>query len=208
MSRTKNALTWERRKEQTQSLILEAATELFLRAGHKAVNINKLVKETGGSKETVYKYFGNKDGLILAIIENELLEATKYLDDLEFEHMELRQGLEYIGISILDTITTERFLSFHFLVKKEALTKPELGQKFYEHLSARSYKMLANYFKIFTDKGELKNIQPKRLANYFWAMMLHNLYLKLEFQAISGISKNQIRRHVKRTVDDFLLMIS
>jgi TetR/AcrR family transcriptional repressor of mexJK operon len=208
VSRTKNSLTRERRKEQTQALILEAATELFLKAGPKAVNINQLVKETGGSKETVYKHFGNKDGLILAIIDNELLAATKYLDDLEFEHMELRPGLEYIGISILETITTERFLSFDFLVKKEALTKPELGQKFYDHLSARSYKMLANYFKIFIDKGELKNIQPQRLAKHFWAMMLHNLYLKLEFQAINGINKNQIRRHVKRTVDDFLLMTS
>ena len=205
-SRTKNALTRERRREQTQAIILEAATEVFLQAGSNYININQLVKETGGSKETVYKYFGNKDGLILAIIDNQLLAATKYLDDLEFEHMELREGLEYVSLKIVEIITDDKFLTFHSLVKNEAMTKPELGQKFYEHISARSYRLLAKYFKTFIAKGELKSVQPQRLAKYFWAMMLHNLYLKLEFRAIDGITSKQIRRHVKQTVKDFLLL--
>ena len=132
------------------------------------------------------------------------MAATKYLDDLEFHHMELHKGLEYVGVRILEIITTNRFLSFHALVKSEAELRPEIGQKFYAHISQRSYKLLAAYFKKHIDAGELKRISPQRLAQHYWAMMLHNLYLQLEFKAMDELNRNQVKRHVKRTVDEFL----
>lgn len=204
MTTLKSKLTRASRKEQTQSIILQAATETFLKVGYDALSINQLVKETGGSKETVYKYFKNKDGLILAIIDNEILKTTIALDDLDFKDMDLRQGLEYIGIKILETIMTERFFALSRLVMNAAVSKPELGQDYYNSISERSYKILAGFLSKHIDNNELKPIQAQRLAQYYWAMMLHDASLKVRFQVIKGMTAGEIRQYVAQIVDDFL----
>lgn len=195
----------EVRSNRTRALILEAATELFLQRGYIGVSINRLIQSTGGSKETIYKYFKNKEGLCLAIINNELLKSTRSLDDLVVEHEDLREGLEYIGNRVMKVIMTERFLSFHRLVVSESLKQPALGHEFYENISTRSYRILADYFKQHISKGNLVNIDPVRLAEYYWAMMLHNAMLRFDFQKLKVMRKSQIASHVKQVVDDFLL---
>ena len=45
---------------------------------------------------TIYKYFANRAGLVLAIIDNQLMEVTKSLDELSLLNMQLSEGLNYI----------------------------------------------------------------------------------------------------------------
>ena len=47
-----------------------SATELFLEKGYDAVSLDDIVNHAGGSKASLYKYFGNKDGLFKAICEH------------------------------------------------------------------------------------------------------------------------------------------
>lgn len=200
----KPRLSREDRSDQTRGVILNAATRLFLQHGYAGVSINELIKSTGGSKETIYRYFKNKEGLCLAIIDNELLQSTQSLDELVIEHEDIREGLVYIGIKVLNVIMAGRFLAFHRLVVNESMKKPELGHEFYENISTRSYRILAEYFKQYIKSGDLLDMDPIRLAEYFWAMMLHNLMLRVDFQKLKFMSEKQISIHVKRVVEDYL----
>ena len=42
--------------------LLISATELFLERGYDAVSLDDIVQHAGGSKASIYKYFGNKEG--------------------------------------------------------------------------------------------------------------------------------------------------
>jgi TetR/AcrR family transcriptional repressor of mexJK operon len=198
-------LTVENRSNQTRELILQAATELLLKEGYNGFTINRLIAYMGGSKKSIYKYFTNKDGLILAIIDNQILEMTKSLDDLDFMHLELKEALEDIGIKTLNVIMTDDVLQFRRLIVHESPDKPHLGQQFYQDISSRSYKLLAKYFEQQMKEGKLVNMSPLRLARHYWAMMMHFQMVRLEMKDIEGMSKTQIRDHVKATVDDFML---
>ena len=48
---------------------LLSANELFLQHGYDAVSLDDIVNHAGGSKASIYKYFGNKDGLFTAICD-------------------------------------------------------------------------------------------------------------------------------------------
>jgi len=203
--RNQTKLTRQDRSDRTRAAILESATGLFLQRGYAGVSINRVINSAGGSKETIYRYFKNKDGLCLAIIKNELLKSTQSLDDLVVEHEDLREGLEYIGCRVMNVIMTERFLSFHRLVVNESIKRPALGHEFYENISSRSYRILADYFKQHISKGHLIDMDPARLAEYYWAMMLHKVMLKFDFQRLKTMHRRQITGHVKQVVGDFLL---
>ncbi len=49
--------------------LLESGAELFLRHGYDAVSLYDIVNHAGGSKASIYKYFGNKEGLFKSICD-------------------------------------------------------------------------------------------------------------------------------------------
>jgi AcrR family transcriptional regulator len=55
--------------QETHSLLLQAATEEFAREGYNGANINRIAKNAGFAKGTIYNYFPSKRALMLALIE-------------------------------------------------------------------------------------------------------------------------------------------
>lgn len=49
--------------------LLDASTDVFMKAGFHAAGVDAIVHATGISKVTLYSYFGSKDGLIAAVLE-------------------------------------------------------------------------------------------------------------------------------------------
>ncbi|MEQ1232524.1 TetR/AcrR family transcriptional regulator [Acinetobacter seifertii] len=58
-----------RRGIERRLALLLSATELFLEKGYDAVSLDDIVNHAGGSKASIYKYFGNKEGLFTAICD-------------------------------------------------------------------------------------------------------------------------------------------
>lgn len=58
-----------RRGIERRLALLLSATELFLDKGYDAVSLDDIVNHAGGSKTSIYKYFGNKEGLFTAICD-------------------------------------------------------------------------------------------------------------------------------------------
>ena len=66
------ALGRSARKRQT---ILSAGRELFLSNGYQGTSVDQIAASAEVSKQTVYKHFGDKHELLLAIVNN-ALEGT------------------------------------------------------------------------------------------------------------------------------------
>ena len=61
-----------RRQEQAREnrrAVLEAARRMFLERGYAATTVGAIAAEAGVSVETVYKAFGNKPGLVKAVVD-------------------------------------------------------------------------------------------------------------------------------------------
>ena len=57
------------RGEVRRSQILDAAAQVFLENGYGGATIDLVIERAGASKATVYSFFGGKDGLFAAIVE-------------------------------------------------------------------------------------------------------------------------------------------
>src|SRR3546814_7792021 len=57
-----------RRQDERREKILQAATEVFFKSGFAGASIDEVIAKVGGSKRTIYDYFGNKEELFAAIV--------------------------------------------------------------------------------------------------------------------------------------------
>ena len=59
---------------------IEAATNLYWQSGVAATSFNEVSRALGVSKPTLYRYFGDEDGLVSAAIEHYVSQRTLYSD--------------------------------------------------------------------------------------------------------------------------------
>jgi AcrR family transcriptional regulator len=67
--------------ERTRAAILESATALLYRRGLDGVGVAELCTAVGASKETLYRHFGSKDGLIEAVLTARSDRVMRWLAD-------------------------------------------------------------------------------------------------------------------------------
>jgi AcrR family transcriptional regulator len=59
---------------ETKDRILHAAVELFMRNGIRSVSMDDIAAQLGMSKKTLYKWFDNKDQIVLAVMQQHLVQ--------------------------------------------------------------------------------------------------------------------------------------
>src|SRR5262249_46341996 len=62
--------------EQRHERIVRAAAPLFLKKGYDNVSIDEIIGVVGGSKATIYAWFGGKEGLFEAVVRQECRDVT------------------------------------------------------------------------------------------------------------------------------------
>ncbi|MEV5711691.1 TetR/AcrR family transcriptional regulator [Actinoallomurus sp. NPDC052274] len=66
---------------RTRAAILEAATPVLYERGLDGIGVAELCTRIGVSKETLYRHFGTKDGLVRAMLEERSERVTRWLAD-------------------------------------------------------------------------------------------------------------------------------
>jgi AcrR family transcriptional regulator len=61
--------TQEQRKAETRSLLIDAAADLFARKGFHAVSAEAVAEAADRTTGALYSHFGNKEGLLLALLD-------------------------------------------------------------------------------------------------------------------------------------------
>jgi AcrR family transcriptional regulator len=59
--------TQERRREHTRNLLLDAAKDVFARRGFEGASLEEIAEAAGYTRGAIYKHFGSKEELFLAV---------------------------------------------------------------------------------------------------------------------------------------------
>ena len=105
----------------TRERILGAAVEEFARYGLGGARVDRIAQRAGANKRMLYYYFGDKEGLFLAALENRYEHIRSAERTLDLEDLDPREALER-----LVRFTWEYFLEhpeFMTLLNSENLHK-------------------------------------------------------------------------------------
>lgn len=156
--------------EQRRERIVRLAAPLFLKKGYDNVSIDEIIGVVGGSKATIYAWFGGKEGLFEAVVRQKCSDVVMAI------HVDAAGSLEAqlseIGHSFLAMVLSPPILEFHRLMVSIGRTFPEAGRLFFETGPVSAYNIVAKWIAKQQKDGRLIGEDPYRLAVLFLDMLI------------------------------------
>jgi AcrR family transcriptional regulator len=108
--------------------ILEAATEIFSTRGYAGAGVDRLAERSGIAKTAIYYHFGNKEGLLAAVLER---AATQWIDGIQSAASQGGDPLQRLDRALagMRAMLEERpwiYKLFQILALEVAEEKPEI----------------------------------------------------------------------------------
>ncbi|MBJ9863597.1 TetR/AcrR family transcriptional regulator [Citrobacter amalonaticus] len=113
------------------SVVLKAATSVFLTHGFSAATTDMIQRKASVSKATLYACFSNKEAMFAAVIEQECAKMASTIKEIQISTGDLSMTLTKIGISYLNIVLAPSGLALFRVVSAEAPRFPDLGRRFY-----------------------------------------------------------------------------
>ncbi len=183
--------------------ILAAGVEVFLEYGYVSASVDEIVRRAGGSKRTVYKYFGNKEELFAAIVAS---LATQMLSPLEVSidsASSLQATLEDLGKTYFDVLLRADSLALFRTVVSEGVRFPELARTFFLNGPDAAATRLSTYLEQQVVEGKLKLDDSHSAARQYFGMIRSDLHMRGAL-GLGLPSDEEINREVMRAVAMFL----
>jgi AcrR family transcriptional regulator len=185
------------RGETRRAQILDAATAVFLEHGYASATIDLVVARAGASKATIYSFFGGKEGLLTALIEERAERILAGFPDIETEHVDVRAALTGIARRYMDVAMSPDAIGLYRLILAEGPRFPELAANLYRVGQDRVTASLAKALRTWTARGHISVDDPDRLATQFFDLVRGELHLR----AVTGLTPDDVAEAVASNID-------
>lgn len=136
-----------------ETRILDAARALFFAHGFSAVSTDRLSKEAGVSKTSIYKYFGDMTGVFAAVVRREGDVYQLGFDTLPDTAEAFWKSLISFGDRLLTLLNQSFCIQLDRMLHEEARKQPELVRSFYNLAYGRGQAELSRMIAHGKDKG-------------------------------------------------------
>jgi AcrR family transcriptional regulator len=183
--------------------ILDVAQRLFVEHGYQNTSLDAILARSGGSKATLLKYFGNKAGLLTAVL-NRVAEHLVADAVAAARFGQPRKALTAFGTAVLDFYLHPDSLVIYRSVIAEGYRHPALARGFYYGAHDKFVSALAARLKDWDSAGLIASTDPRADANRFLHLLRSNLTEPGLLGIIQSFSKAEIEREVAAGVRVFL----
>jgi len=193
-----------RRGEIRTEKFLQAATEVFLERGYSNARLSDIVALSRGSLATLYRVFGGKKGLALAIMRESISSFGKSMSVLLDPDTPPETAL-YTATErmVAETLTPQRIV-VHRIVNNQGLDFPDLRDWFFEHGTAPMHETLRQYFAREHAAGRLNIDDPDMAAQQFRKMVFASIVLHSTNGALTPDDIPLMQQQARESVQIFL----
>nr|WP_315518832.1 TetR/AcrR family transcriptional regulator [uncultured Campylobacter sp.] len=189
-------------------LIVKTALDLFLKNGYEKTSLSDIVAISGGSLASIYTFFESKEGLFQAIIEQEMDNMIKEIDekiDLKISHS-LEEFLTKFATIVFSIICTKKNISLGRIMMSESPKNGGmLGRVFLDQILNKIDLVLINFFERDEIKAKLDRKFPAEfIAKSFIQNVIGIYYYSLMLNEEPKLSKKECEEHVALCAELFL----
>lgn len=161
------------RFEATRARILNAALDTFVLDGYTGASTDTIAAAAAASKQTVYKYFGDKEGLFRALIHDMVDSVHESLTRLDADdYADGEQVVRSLARLLTDSVLDHRVQRFRRLVIAEAARFPDLGRAYYEGAFEHTLGLMADLLADANARDWLRVDEPPIAANHLAGLLL------------------------------------
>ena len=202
--RTRPEVDLCKRGELRSERFIDAATDVFTEKGYQRARLSEIVARAGGSLSTLYRVFGDKEGLAHAIIERHMAVVTRELQCLHLSGLAPEAALQQVGESIIDSVLSRESLLVHRIVIGEGKDFPGLRDWFFEHAVAPAQAIVCEYLEQEIAAGRLSLATPKIAASQFFMMIFGELLIRVASGNLASPDPAMARTEARAALDLFL----
>lgn len=185
-------------------LILDAAQKLFLKHGFDKTSLEMIITESGGSRRSIYNEFGNKQGLLMAVLHQQISLQTQTIASITTTKLGYQEALKEMCFRFVKGMVSDTLVSLFRLVIQVVPKLPEVGSLIYEKGPLKGMQPLTEYLMQLNDKKILAIDDPAYATQMLIEMVKGRLHLKVILLPNNKITDAEIHQHVDTAVDLFL----
>ena len=161
---------------------IEAARALFIEKGFERTALADVVERSGGSLATLYKLFGNKAGLLTAVVQAQVRSGESLIEEIGSSGLGPAAALHLLGQEMERRILEPESVAISRIVIAHSLQDASFASNFYRETLHQSEQALSNMFDDWRNSGVRLQGEPDMLAAIFLGMFVYDLHS----EAISG----------------------
>lgn len=171
--------------------LISAAMALLVEQGSMAFSMNALARHAKASKETLYRHFGNKQGLFEAIVSENAVQAG-LLQDFLADNPDSPEGfLAQFGETLLQFLMSPSSIVINRIVIAEATSTPELAAILEEHGRQKVARHVSQQFNHYQQSGRI-NAQAVQSLTVFLGLLLQDSQIKVLDGSTPPLTREEI----------------
>ena len=179
----------------------QAARELFTEQGYERTTLADVVERAGGSLATLYKLFGNKEGLLDAVLAQSRDLGHSVVARVAAQDLPPSDTLHRLGLELSAIYLAPQHLSVVRIVIGRSICDVEFARRFFDLSQMKAKRAMRALFRRWADKGIALNGNPEMLADLFLSLLVFDF----QIQAIShGFMAPPTESQVRGRTDFFL----
>lgn len=187
---------------------MQAAAEQFLAHGYDATKLDEIVRNAHVSKTAIYKFYGGKRELFIALAEHlteDFLKHTSEKKSFKIESMaELEMILKNIGRDYLDCVLHPDNLAKFRMSLAMATRVEEVSKKFFYSGHVRLCQFISGYLRAATDAGLTEFKDTEHAASQYLGLLRADTHLKSIFDADYVATAQEISQSIDAAMNIFL----
>ncbi len=177
---------------QKQQDIISTGKDLFWKHGFKRVTVEEICREAGISKMTFYKYYPNKQALVMAILDGVMTEAIrKYREIMDSDVPFKEKVLEQIRLKKEQTET----MSNEFFDDLYVHGDPEM-REYMQKMTRKNLQMISDDYIHAQQQGYIrKDIKPEFILYFLNHMfeMVEDKQLTMHYKDTQELAMELVR---------------
>jgi predicted O-linked N-acetylglucosamine transferase (SPINDLY family) len=149
--------------------ILKRALPEFLKYGYNGTSMDKIAQKVGVSKQTLYTYFQDKEGLFKALVKQVANHKFQLVWSKPLQG-EPKKVLTELAARIFQEVSNAEHLAFMHLLITEVKNYPEFGKLFLANVAKPAIEVLSNYLQ---QKQHLSEEKSQAIACIFVGSLIN-----------------------------------
>lgn len=182
------------RLDRRRRKFLDAARKLFCEQGFERTTLGDVVIESGGSLATIYKLFGNKEGLLEAVAFDKAQPGGALIREIGESESDPATALRRMARALHDRFLDPADIALIRVVLARNLDDRSFAERFYAQSALPTRMALESVFARWQAEGHPLSGHPALLAEVFLGMIFSELH-------VLAISHGSIRLPAEADID-------
>jgi AcrR family transcriptional regulator len=190
-----------------RSRIIEAAFGLLIERGYAGASTREIARRARVSKRELYELFGNKQGILAAMISGRTARMRSPLAlSAVRDRGELAETLARFAVTLMQEVCHPAVIELFRLAIIEAERSPELARALDEDGRQANRAALAAFFADAHSLGLVAGSTPERMAAQFLALLWEDLLTTLLLRRAEPPAPAEIERRAREAAKTLLTL--